>query len=93
MCFLHGRMRESMRKYTDENKTKLEKIVCNKCGRQLKVENGIVKEGCFGADTVFGYFSEKDGVRQMFDLCEKCYDDMIKEFTVPIEETEEKELC
>lgn len=82
-----------MKKYTDENKTILKKIVCNQCGRQMKVENGIVKEGYFSADTVFGYFSEKDGVRQQFDLCEKCYDAMIKEFAVPIEETEEKELC
>ncbi len=82
-----------MRKYTDESKTELEKVICNQCGRQLKVENGILKEGCFAADTVFGYFSEKDGIRHFFDLCEKCYDAMVKEFAVPVCETEEKELC
>ncbi len=68
-------------------------MICNKCGRQLRVENGILKEGCFAADTVFGYFSEKDGVRHLFDLCEDCYDRMIKEFAVRVSETEEKELC
>ncbi len=82
-----------MRKYKDENKMQLEEVICNKCGRLLKVENGIIKEGCFGADTVFGYFSEKDGTRQLFDLCENCYDAMVQEFSVPICEIEEKELC
>ncbi len=79
-----------MRKYTDENNMELEQVICNKCGRQLRVENGILKEGCFAADTVF---SEKDGVRHLFDLCEDCYDRMIKEFAVRVSETEEKELC
>jgi len=82
-----------MRKYKDENKMQLEEVICNKCGRLLKVENGIIKEGCFGADTVFGYFSEKDGTRQLFDLCENCYDALVQEFSVPICEIEEKELC
>ena len=86
-------MRKGMRKYTDENNMELEQVICNKCGRQLKVENGILKEGCFAADTVFGYFSEKDGVRHLFDLCEECYDRMIKEFAVKVSETEEKEFC
>ena len=82
-----------MRKYTDENNMELEQVICNKCGRQLKVENGILKEGCFAADTVFGKKKKKDGVRHLFDLCEECYDRMIKEFAVKVSETEEKELC
>lgn len=82
-----------MRKYQDENKMQLTEVVCNKCGRQLKVENGIIKEGCFSADTLFGYFSEKDGTRQQFDLCEACYDAMLKTFSIPVCEIEEKELC
>mgnify|MGYP000974792994 CR=1 FL=1 len=82
-----------MRKYNNDDKMQLEEVICNKCGRLLKVENGIIKEGCFSADTVFGYFSEKDGNRHLFDLCEKCYDHMIQEFSVPICEIEEKELC
>ncbi|MED9904175.1 MAG: hypothetical protein UFG06_08310 [Lachnospiraceae bacterium] len=82
-----------MRKYKDENKMQLTEVICNKCGRKLTVENGIIKEGHFSADTVFGYFSEKDGTRQKFDLCEKCYDAIIKEFSIPVCEIEEKELC
>lgn len=82
-----------MRKYSDEQNTRLEAVTCNKCGRPLKVENGILKEGCFSGDARFGYFSEKDGTRQLFDLCEKCYDTMVRDFSIPVEEIEEKELC
>lgn len=82
-----------MRIYNEENTLQLESVVCNQCGRQLRVENGIVKEGCFGADKVFGYFSNRDGIRHQFDLCEECYDVLIQNFTIPVCETEEKELC
>lgn len=80
-----------MRRYEIEEK-RLTQVVCNKCGRQLKVENGYLKEGCFHANYVFGYFSEKDGTRHRFDLCEDCYDEMIKQFCVPVEISGENEL-
>ena len=48
-----------MRKYLDENSNELIAVVCNECGKYLLVENGILKEGCFEADAVFGYFSKK----------------------------------
>ncbi len=82
-----------MRKYKEEKERRLEEVVCNKCGRLLKVENGILKEGCFTADAFFGYFSKKDGVKHQFDLCEDCYDALIGEFSLPVCETEEEELC
>ena len=83
----------SMRIYKDEYKKELMEVVCNQCGRRLKVENGILKEGCFTGDNVFGYFSRKDGIRQQFDLCEECYDAMTEAFLLPVSETEENELC
>ena len=82
-----------MRKYRDEYKMELTEVICNKCGRQLVVENGILKEGCFAGNYVFGYFSDKDGMRQEFDLCETCYDAMVEAFLIPVSETEENELC
>lgn len=81
-----------MRRYEDGQDRKLRKVVCNKCGRQLKVENGYLKEFCFAADTAFGYFSRKDGMTHHFDLCEDCYDALTAQFTVPVEETEELEI-
>ncbi|MCM1044877.1 MAG: hypothetical protein NC417_05160 [Candidatus Gastranaerophilales bacterium] len=71
---------------------KEEKIICNYCKKELKSEKGILREGCFSVDYVFGYFSRKDGVRHRFELCEDCYDRMIQSFALPVEETAENEL-
>ena len=67
-------------------------VICNKCGKKLLVERGIVKEGCFHVDSVFGYFSKKDGMRHQFDLCEACYDEMTENFQIPLTEKEDTEL-
>ncbi len=81
-----------MRKYESTNEAKLERVVCNQCKKVLKLENGYLKEECFHADHIFGYFSRKDGTRHSFDLCEECYDRMIARFQIPVETEEEKEL-
>ena len=57
-----------MRRYGDGQERKLIRVICNKCGRALKVEEGYLKEGCFSANAVFGYFSRRDGVTHSFDL-------------------------
>lgn len=44
-----------MRKYTKSGE--LLRAVCNCCGKELKVENGILKEGIFSAENIWGYFS------------------------------------
>ena len=49
-------------------------------------------EGCCHVETPFSYFSQKDGHRYLFDLCEECYDRIIAEFSVPAEIREETEL-
>lgn len=79
-----------MRKYTKENK--LDKVFCNKCGRELKVEKEILKEGVFSVRKAWGYFSEKDGQLHSFDLCEKCYDEWITTFAIPVKNEENTEL-
>ena len=80
-----------MRKYTKIEENQLLEVCCNHCGRSLRVENGMLKEGCFHGENIFGYFSTKDGNRHSFDLCEACYDDMISRFTLPVEESEANE--
>lgn len=70
----------------------IEEAFCNQCGRALRVENGIIKEGCFHADYVWGYFSTLDGQKHSFDLCEDCYRSMVQKFSLPITEEEETEL-
>lgn len=81
-----------MRKYQMGQEQVLTQVICNQCGRELKVENGYLKEGCFTADADFGYFSQKDGKNYHFDLCEECFDQMIARFAVPVEINEETEL-
>ena len=62
-----------------------DKIFCNQCGKELQQQEDMVREGYFSADVVFGYFSNKDGMKYFFDLCEECYDRMIRGFAVPVE--------
>lgn len=81
-----------MRKYRAEEIEKLEKVICNGCGRELKIKNGYLKEGCFSARHGFGYFSRRDGLQHSFDLCEDCYEKWIGSFVIPVEEEEIKEL-
>lgn len=57
---------KNMRGYSD--KKELVSVICNKCKKELHVENGILKEGCFNGNIKFGYFSNKDGKKHSFDL-------------------------
>lgn len=63
----------------------IEKIFCNKCGKETAVKDGEPVEGVFHADCAWGYFSEKDGQRHRFDLCESCYDELLASFRIPAE--------
>lgn len=78
-----------MRQYRHIQKTqeirKIEKIICNQCGKEIPVVNGQAQEGVFSVDYTWGYFSEKDGERHSFELCEDCYDTMLKRFHIPAE--------
>lgn len=74
------------------NQGTLEAVICNGCGRSLKVENGMLKEGCFTGKQEFGYFSSMDGKRHSFELCETCYQRMLAQFAVPVTEEEMTEL-
>lgn len=81
-----------MREYEAGTERKLERVVCNRCGKVMKVDKGILKEGCFHGEAVFGYFSQRDGENQSFDLCEDCYDKMTAEFIVPVKKKSKTEI-
>ena len=81
-----------MRKYTKDGRHQLELVVCNQCGRKLLVENHILREGVCSIRESWGYFSDKDGEIHCIDLCEKCYDEWVRGFRVPVERQEETEL-
>ena len=69
-----------------------EAIICNRCGKEIVVRNGEPREGVFSADCEWGYFSEKDGERHHFDLCEECYDGVTREFLIEADKEERTEL-
>jgi hypothetical protein len=64
-------------------------ITCNKCGLVYDLEKDDLEE--WQADfihkftTDFGYASSHDGEVWHFDLCEKCLEELAKDFKVPVE--------
>lgn len=71
-----------MRVYRNMEENTLKMARCNKCGKDILVENGIMKEGAFSINYNWGYFSKKDGEMHCFDLCESCYDEFVKSFII-----------
>lgn len=67
---------------------KEKQLFCNKCGKQILIENGLAREDYFMVTKSWGYFSGKDGRRDTFCLCEKCYDEMIGTFVLPVSQEE-----
>ena len=57
-----------MRVYDEEKE--LVTVVCNACGKNLLVKNGILKEECIHVDHDFGFFGANDGESVKFVLCE-----------------------
>ncbi|MGI6069839.1 MAG: hypothetical protein ACOYBE_05370 [Blautia sp.] len=72
--------------------TELTELVCNRCGKKIKIDHGTAAEGVCTVQIQWGYFSRKDGERHIFDLCEDCYDEIIGGFAVPVEIQEMTEL-
>lgn len=79
-----------MRQYhTELRETKeLEKIICNKCGKEIAVIRGIPQEDVLDIEKRWGYFSEKDGQTDRFDICEDCYEEWIESFLIPVTRSE-----
>lgn len=79
-----------MRQYhTELRETKeLEKIICNKCGKEIAVTRGILQEDVLDIEKRWGYFSEKDGQTDRFDICEDCYEEWIESFLIPVTRSE-----
>ena len=80
-----------MRQYQTVNREtkEVKAIFCNRCGREIPVVDGTPREGVFSADVAWGYFSETDGERHSFDLCESCYDEIVGAFRIPVQAPEE----
>jgi hypothetical protein len=86
-------MRVYSEKYLEQKKdNKLVRAVCNCCGKELLVEEGILKEECIHMEHQFGFFGTRDGECDSFDLCQACYHKITAAFQIPPEQWERKEL-
>jgi hypothetical protein len=47
-------------------------------------DNDMIREGVLQVGWDWGYFSEKDGERHTFCLCEACYDRIREQFVLPV---------
>ena len=77
-----------MREYKIQETEEIKKVVCNKCGKEVLAESGIIPEDFLRVEKRWGYFSKKDNERNSFDLCETCYDEMIATFQIPVDRKE-----
>ena len=73
-----------MRKYKDTKSQELQKLVCNKCGKEIPLRRGIPQAGVFQVRYAWDYMSDKDGMMDAFDLCENCYDRFTESFSISI---------
>lgn len=77
-----------MRQYhtTIKETRELEKIVCNKCGREIPAAGGVPGEDFLEVEKRWGYFSDKDNRVDRFVLCEACYDELVEGFLIQPDE-------
>ncbi len=68
------------------------KRICNGCGKELCQDLGASMAEYLHVTKEWGYFSRKDGIRQEWNLCEDCYDRLLKNFRIPAVSTEMTEL-
>lgn len=61
------------------------KIICNKCGKEIFIDNDIPTEEVLSVEKEWGYFSNKDNEIHRFELCETCYDELVAGFKHPVE--------
>ena len=69
-----------MREYkvTMQEEKILSRILCNGCGKEISADSA----DHFHGEKTWGYFSEKDGRQDSFDLCEDCYDKLTETFQI-----------
>lgn len=68
-------------------------IICNGCGQAIAQKSRSIPEADWlDVQKSWGYFSNKDGKRHSFRICEACYDKWINSFALPVEVSDETEL-
>lgn len=74
-----------MKQYQTKEIQEVSKIICNKCGKEIDVKDGRLVEDVLQVEKRWGYPSEKDNEAHSFELCEACYDEFVKTFSIPVD--------
>lgn len=74
-----------MKQYRTKEIREVDKVICNKCGKEISSRNGCLTEDVLQVEKRWGYPSEKDNEVHTFDLCETCYDEWVETFLIPVE--------
>jgi hypothetical protein len=67
-----------MKRYKKVLRNKVDDVLCDACGKSCKK---LEDPPCFEYGTlesVWGYFSKKDGDKTSCDLCEDCFDKVLE---------------
>lgn len=78
-------------KVYDENNI-LSGVYCNCCGLKIPHRGNVIISGALSFRAEWGFFSNKDGESHSFELCESCYDKIVRKFHLPVEISERTEF-
>lgn len=67
-----------MRKYEEKPRPVLTDLLCDVCGKSCRTNYADVNFEYATLTAQWGYFSRKDGDNYAMELCEDCFDDVIK---------------
>ena len=73
----------------DERKKRNRNDFLQRVWKEIKIKDGVIREGLLSVEKRWGYFSDKDNEVHRFDLCEECYDRMVSQFVIPVEKENE----
>lgn len=62
----------------------VEEVYCNICGEKIAKNSHNHFEDFLHVEKVWGYDSKKDGKKDDFDVCQRCYEGWIKTFKISI---------
>ena len=71
-----------MKTMIEKNKQKVYEVTCNKCGKLIAIGEALDKVDYLSITKEWGYFSKKDNEVHSFDLCEECYDELLRSFEI-----------
>lgn len=69
-------------KNTNCEKQEIEKVFCNICGKEIEKDIYGYHRDYLHIEKDWGYNSNKDGENHSIDICEECYDNLIKSFKI-----------